>query len=147
MAQSLDRVEWQASVPPLLRIGELSHQSHVPIKTIRYYEEMGLIQADCRTPGGFRLFNPDALTRLTFIKRAQTLGLSLQEIGHILSLHDQGEQPCQEVRHTLQEKVQEIEERIEQLTLLRQHLLSLLADADTLTHQDATICPIIEHGN
>lgn len=52
----------------LLRIGQLSDRSQVPIKTIRYYEELGLLQAQQRTSGGFRLFSPAALTRLAFIK-------------------------------------------------------------------------------
>ncbi|HEY9877837.1 MAG TPA: heavy metal-responsive transcriptional regulator [Leptolyngbyaceae cyanobacterium] len=129
----------------LLRIGELSRQSQVPIKTIRYYEELGLLQSSGRTSGGFRLFNPNMLTRLTFIKRAQTLGLSLQEIHHILDVHDQGQRPCQEVKQTLQEKVQEIEERIEQLSLLRQQLLHLVEGAEGLIQMDSPICPIIEN--
>ncbi|MBD2256190.1 heavy metal-responsive transcriptional regulator [Pseudanabaena sp. FACHB-2040] len=129
----------------LLRIGELSHQSQVLIKTIRYYEELGLLQATGRTSGGFRLFKPNALTRLAFIKRAQGLGLSLQEIHHILDVHDQGQRPCHEVKQTLQEKVQQIEDRMAQLSLLRQELLALIDGAEGLVQADASICPIIEN--
>jgi MerR family transcriptional regulator, copper efflux regulator len=129
----------------LLRIGELSRQSQVPIKTIRYYEELGLLQSSERTSGGFRLFKPDALTRLAFVKRAQALGLSLQEIHHILEVHDQGQRPCHEVKQTLQEKVEQIEERIQELSLLRQELLALIEGAEGLAHTDAPICPIIEN--
>ncbi|PSN10309.1 heavy metal-responsive transcriptional regulator [filamentous cyanobacterium CCP5] len=129
----------------LLRIGQLSDRSQVPIKTIRYYEELGLIQARKRTSGGFRLFDVEALTRLAFIKRSQSLGLSLQEIHDILAIHDQGQRPCEEVKHTLQAKVAEIEEKIQALTLLREQILALIAGADGLKAEAADICPIIEN--
>ncbi|MGF1566748.1 MAG: heavy metal-responsive transcriptional regulator [Nodosilinea sp.] len=130
---------------PLLRIGELSHASQVPIKTIRYYEEIGLLQAEGRTEGGFRQFTPACLTRLAFIKQAKTLGLSLQEIHHILDIHDQGKMPCQEVKQTLQVKIHDIEQRIQELSTLKAHLQHLLAEADDPALAAATICPIIEH--
>ena len=127
-----------------LQIGEVSKASQVPIKTIRYYEELGLIQAIERTTGGFRLFAPDVLLRLAFIKRAQGLGLSLHEIGDILAIHDQGNRPCHEVTQTLKAKVTEIEQRIAELTLLKQQLQGLISGADSLSHEEAGICPIIE---
>jgi DNA-binding transcriptional MerR regulator len=58
-------------------IGSVAKESGVPIKTIRYYEELGLLKAVGRTEGGYRLFNADIFARLNFIKRAQSLGLSL----------------------------------------------------------------------
>ena len=58
-------------------IGSVAKESGVPIKTIRYYEELGLLKASGRTEGKFRLFTSDVLTRLSFIKRAQSLGLTL----------------------------------------------------------------------
>lgn len=133
------------AVSSLLRIGQLSQRSQVPIKTIRYYEELGLLQAHKRTSGGFRLFKPETLTRLAFIKRSQNLGLSLQEIRTILAIHDQGQRPCEEVKHTLRAKVNEIEQKIQSLTLLREQILALVEGADGLSVQDADICPIIEN--
>jgi DNA-binding transcriptional MerR regulator len=75
----------------MLRIGQLSLESGVSIKTIRYYEELGLIQSPERTEGQFRLFTPDTVHRLLFVKRLQSLGLSLQQICECLVIHDQGE--------------------------------------------------------
>ncbi len=68
----------------LLLIGQVTDISGIPIRTIRYYESLGLIKSSRRTEGGFRQFSLDVLTRLAFIKRAQNLGLSLEEIGNIL---------------------------------------------------------------
>jgi DNA-binding transcriptional MerR regulator len=133
-----------SSAPYLMRIGELSRQSDLPVKTLRYYEELGLIQSEKRTEGGFRQFSPDCLPRLNFIKQAKALGLSLQEIQNILDIHDQGEMPCREVRHTLQEKIGEIEQRIQELTQLKGHLQNLLAQDEAGIQGEAVICPIIE---
>ncbi len=129
----------------LLRIGALKAKSNVPIRTIRYYEELGLIQSTKRTEGGFRLFSPDVLHRLAFIKRAQSLGLSLQEIGEILGIHDQGQLPCVEVKHKFERKIAEIDRKIEQLSLLKTQLRSLMDQASSPSDQtEGLICPIIE---
>ena len=128
----------------LLRIGQLKDQSQVPIKTIRYYEELGLIKAAQRTQGGFRLFAPAMLNRLAFIKRAQKLGLSLQEIGELLSIRDRGQSPCQAVKHKLQSKISAIDEQIAQLTLLKSQLETLMEAEGTALAEDGIICPIIE---
>ncbi|NCJ07503.1 MerR family DNA-binding protein [Synechococcales cyanobacterium C] len=133
------------TMPSLLKIGELEAQSGVPIRTLRYYEELNLIQSRRRTTGGFRLFAPEVVSRLAFIKRAQYLGFSLQEIGHILTIHDQGELPCAEVRQKLQVKVMEIENRIAELRVLQQQLQGLIFDSEPLPHpQEGVICPILE---
>lgn len=129
-----------------LKIGEVSRQSQVSVKTIRYYEDIGLVQAADRSEGGFRLFGPEVITRLAFIKRAQTLGLSLSEIHDILVIHDQGNSPCHEVKQTLHHKIDEIQQRIDELTLLKHQLQNLLlgAEAGSQLPSHATICPIIE---
>ncbi|NET35414.1 MAG: heavy metal-responsive transcriptional regulator [Cyanothece sp. SIO1E1] len=135
-----------AQEPRLFQIGELETKSKVPIKTIRYYEELGLIQATKRTAGGFRLFAPDVLFRLSFIKRTQSLGFSLREIGHILQIYDQGEPPCGEVQQKLRTKIEEINHRIETLTTLRTELSSLLQETEPPPQQEpGVICPILEH--
>ncbi len=134
------------SAANLMRIGELSRQSDLPVKTLRYYEELGLIKSEKRTEGGFRQFSPDCLPRLSFIKQAKALGLSLQEIHQILEIHDQGDMPCQQVRHTLQEKITDIEQRIQELTQLKGHLQDLLSQDKSNSNGDAAICPIIEQG-
>ena len=130
--------------PPLLKIGAVSQQSQLPVKTIRYYEDLGLIQAVTRSEGGFRLFDAAVVPRLAFIRRAQTLGLSLGEIHEILLIHDQGDSPCHGVRQTLHHKIAEIQQRIQELSLLQQNLQQLLLEADLRSPSAATICPIIE---
>ncbi len=84
-----------------LLIGKVQKLSGVPVRTIRYYESLGLIKSAARTEGGFRCFTEDILTRLSFIKSAQRLGLTLQEIGDILQVYDGGKPACDEIQHKL----------------------------------------------
>jgi MerR family transcriptional regulator, copper efflux regulator len=131
----------------LLKIGEIHSHSQIPIKTIRYYEDIGLIRSEKRSPGGFRLFSPAVLVRLGFIKRSQALGFSLQEIRYILDIHDQGELPCTEVRHNIERKIQDIDDRIQQLQQLKQELSNLMTrpsgDPSQRGRPDV-ICPILQ---
>lgn len=128
------------------QIGVVAKESGVPIKTIRYYEELGLLKPSGRTEGGYRLFNIDVLERLHFIKRAQSLGLSLSEIKDFLNVHDSGELPCVHIKSKLEDKVKAIDEQIQQLMILRQELSGLLSGWEIKPDNDhSTICPIIEH--
>lgn len=129
----------------LLFIGQVTAQSGVPIRTIRYYEDLGLLRSSGRSEGGFRQFSSEVLIRLAFIKRAQSLGLSLQEIAEILKIHDQGELPCGEIKLRLEDKVLGIDRQIEQLLTLRAELRGLLTGwEDFPVPQPGTICPIIQ---
>ena len=128
----------------LKQIGLVAKESSVPIKTIRYYEELGLLEASSRTEGGYRLFNSDVFSRLHFIKRAQKLGLSLSEIKEFLEVHDGGHLPCDQVKIKLSEKIAEIEQQIEQLQILKRELQGLLNKKEIVQDDEALICPIIE---
>ncbi|MBD2456364.1 heavy metal-responsive transcriptional regulator [Nostoc sp. FACHB-87] len=126
------------------QIGVVAKESGVPIKTIRYYEELGLLKSSGRTEGGFRLFNTDVLARLHFIKRAQSLGLTLSEIKEFLNVHDEGELPCEHIKTKLEDKVQAIDDQIQQLLVLRQDLSGMLSGWKIQSETyHPTICPII----
>lgn len=127
------------------QIGSVAKKSGVPIKTIRYYEELGLLKAAGRTEGGYRLFDRDIFTRLSFIKRAQSLGLSLAEIKEFLEVHDRGDLPCDHVRVKLQDKVADIDRQIQQLQVLKLELEGLLSGWEVIPeHSESTICPVIQ---
>lgn len=129
----------------LLLIGQIAAQSGVPIKTIRYYEELGLLKSLGRTEGGYRQFSLEVLTRLAFIKRAQNLGLSLQEIGEILKVHDQGELPCGEAKEKLEDKLLQIDLQIKQLQTLQAEMRGMLLGwKDFPIEKNGTICPNIQ---
>ena len=126
------------------QIGPIAKESGVPIKTIRYYEELGLLQSVGRTEGGYRLFDASVFDRLHFIKRAQSLGLSLAEIKEFLDVHDQGNLPCSHVRVKLQDKITEIDRQIEQLQILKSELQQLLSESMNSENSNTVICPIIQ---
>lgn len=128
-----------------LKIGEVAAATNLPVKTIRYYEEIGLlVPTVLRSDTGYRLFDATVLNRLAFIKRSQALGLSLTEIKAILTVHDDGTLPCGEMKQHLQDKVDEINHQIEALLTLRSELQGILSGWQD--HPDAamrphTICP------
>ncbi|KAM3091982.1 heavy metal-responsive transcriptional regulator [Phormidesmis sp. 146-35] len=129
----------------LLKIGEVAEMSGLPIKTIRYYDEIELLTPTVgRSQTGYRLFRPEVFDRLTFIKRAQSLGLSLTEIKDILKVHDQGKLPCGEVKHHIEEKVSAITHQIQELTTRKAELQSLLThwqEPPSVDRASKTICP------
>lgn len=126
-------------------IGAIAKDSGIPIKTIRYYDDLGLLKTNGRTEGGYRIFDSDVFVRLKFIKRAQNLGLSLSEIKEFLEVHDQGNLPCDQIKVKLEEKLTAIEQQIQQLQILKQELKGLLSGWQKIPEQpEETICPIIE---
>jgi MerR family transcriptional regulator, copper efflux regulator len=127
------------------QIGIVAKESGVPIKTIRYYEELGLLHSSGRTEGGFRLFNSDVLSRLHFIKCAQSLGLSLSEIKEFLEVHDQGKLPCDRIKSRLQKKVIAVDQQIQELLIFKQELEAILSGWEVVNGDlEQKICPIIE---
>jgi MerR family transcriptional regulator, copper efflux regulator len=132
----------------LLKIGEAAGRSGLSVKTIRYYDEIGLLTPTVeRSESGYRLFRPQVLQRLAFIRRAQALGLHLSEVQQILMVHDQGELPCGEVRQHLEAKVVEIRQQIEALETLELELQGILSgwqDQPDLERLERTICPNLQ---
>lgn len=126
-------------------IGAIASESGIPIRTIRYYNDLGLLKTNGRTEGGYRLFDSDVFVRLKFIKRAQNLGLSLSEIKEFLEVHDRGNLPCDQIKVKLEEKLVAIKEQIQQLQILKQELKGLLSGWEKIPEKpEETICPIIE---
>jgi MerR family copper efflux transcriptional regulator len=131
-----------------LKIGEVAKQSGLPVKTIRYYADLDLLTAVMgRSPNGYRVFTAAVLNRLAFIRRAQALGLSLQEIGEILGIHDQNTLPCGVVKEHLLDKLAAINEQIRELSTLRAELQGILSGWQDFPAQDGnsgTICPNLQ---
>ncbi len=103
-------------------IGALAGKAGVPIKTIRYYEDIGLLQKPKRTPSGYRLYGPESAVRLAFIKKAQSLGLRLDEIKEILDLADRGDCPCGHVQEVLKTRLGELKQKISDLRLVERRI-------------------------
>ena len=96
-------------------IGELGAQADVPPKTIRYYEQIGILREPARTPAGYRDYDGSALERLRFIKTGQALGFTLGELKEILAFRDRDEVPCQHVANLIDQRVRMLSQYIKDL--------------------------------
>jgi MerR family mercuric resistance operon transcriptional regulator len=108
-----------------LTIGKLAKQTEVTIETIRHYQRIGLLTEPEKPQGGYRCYSDDAITRIRFIKRAQQAGFTLKEIATLLSLDGAH---CTDIRQLAEQKCQQIDQQIKDLTALRQLLVTLVSD-------------------
>jgi DNA-binding transcriptional MerR regulator len=99
----------------MLKIGDLKERTGVKVSTLRYYESVGLIQTALRSDSGYRYFHDSAVQRVLFIKKAQTLNLSLTEIQEILNSHDRGKAVCSIVKNLLDRKIIQLDTEIQKL--------------------------------
>ena len=112
-------------VMKMLQIGELSKRTGVPSKTIRYYEEIGLLPAPQRAENGYRIYTEADVERLQFIRRSRALDFALDEIAEILAFRERGEPPCSYVMDLICQQIDEIEGRIRDMERIRDELKAL----------------------
>lgn len=125
-----------------LTIGKLARLVGLGVETLRYYERRGLIQPQSRTASGYRLYQVDARQRLLFIRRAQALGFSLDEVAELLSLSDRPGASAAEVKQLSQAKIDDIESRISDLERMKAALSEL--EGQCPGHAGTTAdCPIL----
>jgi len=106
-----------------LTIGQLARQAGVNVETIRYYQRIGLITEPQKPLQGYRRYPASIIDRIQFIKRAQDLGFTLNEITDLLSLNDRN---CEEARTIAEHKLEDIKRRIEDLTAMQSELTRLV---------------------
>ena len=129
------------------RIGEIAQQLGVSVETLRYYEKRRLLKAPPRTEGGFRLYSEDAVQRVRFIKQAQSLGLTLEDVQQLLPGHQRRPQAasCRKVRDLLTRRIEDIDTRLSELRAFRRTLQGHLAACDqALAVAGDPACPTIE---
>jgi DNA-binding transcriptional MerR regulator len=134
------------------QIGELAARSGITPDALRYYERLGLLQAPQRTRGGFRVYPAQTLDRLRFIKQAQTVGLTLHEIGELVGYQDQGGlKRCRKVRDLLRAKLVHLQAQLTELEEFRDTLSGYLGKCEqtlgngqTTNRRAEPDCPVIE---
>lgn len=124
-----------------LNIGGAANRSGISVKMIRYYESIGLIAPADRTEGNYRTYGDNDIHRLEFIKRARSLGFSLDEIRHLLALWDDGDRASAEVKSLVLSHIAELDTRIVALKSMRRTLYHL---AERCDGNDRPHCPIID---
>jgi DNA-binding transcriptional MerR regulator len=131
-----------------MRIGALGKLTDTSTKTIRFYEDSGLLPPPARTMSGYRDYGPEIADRLRFIRRGQAAGLTLQKVRQVLAIHDRGEAPCVHVRQILNTRLDQVRAQITELVALEGHLQSLLDHAThsaPTEHDHSTVCWILEN--
>jgi MerR family transcriptional regulator, copper efflux regulator len=122
-----------------LGIGELAKRGGVGIDTVRYYERNGLLSPHTRLPSGYRRYGDLEVARLNFIRRAQALGFTLNEVKALLQISAHGD--VAHIKRSAQEKLEDVDRRIAQLQRVRSGLAELIAQCPG--HGHAEDCPIL----
>ena len=127
-------VEGQGVLCAGMLIGELAAKTGVPARTIRFYEDKGVLPNPARTTAGYRDYDATDVFRLRFVRSAQEAGLRLAEIRGILAIRSEGKAPCQHTMTLLEAKRVEIASRLE-------HLRALQAEMDRMLEAGHQIGP------
>lgn len=125
-----------------LRIGEVASQAGVNVQTLRYYERRRILEKPKRAASGYRAYPPDAVRIIRFIKRAQDLGFTLNEVKDLMALRDAKGRARGEVRALADARMRDIDRKMAQLQAMRSALRSLVESC--ACREDGPTCPIIE---
>ncbi len=132
-----------------MQIGVLAKRAGLNPRTIRYYEQIGVLPPAPRTQSGYRQYTDQDRERLAFIRNTQTLGVTLDEIREVLAFRDRGVSPCPYVLKLIDAKVEEIQDRIKGLQLLAGDLRRLRRAATRIPRSrvaaKARFCHILEN--
>jgi DNA-binding transcriptional MerR regulator len=127
-----------------LKIGDVSKRAEIGIEALRYYERLGLLGSPRRTDSGYRLYHESIFGRLDFIRKAQAIGFTLNEIGRIIEESEKGQSPCADVRRIARSKLAELDLRLKQLRQYRNELARTLADWERKGSAAGKVCGLIE---
>lgn len=113
-----------------LSSGELADLAGVSRDTLRHYERKGVLPRPLRGHNGYRQYPPETLQRVQLVRRALSVGFTLDELARVLKVRDAGGAPCEEVRKLAAQKLQNVEDQLRELTALRDDLQNTLKDWD-----------------
>ena len=115
-----------AKPTPSLRIGEVARRTGLPVKTIRYYCDEGLLQPRARSESGYRLFDEENLAELTIIRSLRAMDVSIPELARILEVRRAGVCNCSVLKDSITAKMESINLRIAELAAMKAELARLL---------------------
>jgi DNA-binding transcriptional MerR regulator len=115
-----------AKPTPSLRIGEVARRTGLPVKTIRYYCDEGLLQPRARSESGYRLFDEENLAELTIIRSLRAMDVSIPELARILEVRRSGVCNCSLLKGSIADKMASIDQRISELRTMKDELARLL---------------------
>lgn len=127
-----------------LTIGKLAELTGVSTDTLRYYEKMNLVTGTARSAAGYRLYTPDAVKIVRFIRGAKELGFTLDEIQKLLTLKTSDQSTCAEIMKHTETKISEAEKRISELKEIKK-VLKQLTQQCPADNTPSDECPILKH--
>jgi DNA-binding transcriptional MerR regulator len=127
-----------------LKIGAVARRAGIGVEALRYYERLGLLGSPGRTGSGYRLYSEAIFARLDFIRKAQAMGFTLEEIARIIQESEKGQSPCADVRRIARRKLEELDLRLKQLRQYRNELARTLVEWETKGSAAGKICGLIE---
>jgi DNA-binding transcriptional MerR regulator len=134
-----------------MQIGEAAKRACLTVDAIRFYERRALLPKAVRTMGRFRLYGPDDVARLQFIRQMQSLGFSLREVKQLLDLRSSKVEACGSVRELLQAKLNAIRAKLRELQTLEKELAADLRrcnrELDHRKQHNPCACPVLEMEN
>ena len=128
----------------MLTIGVLAKKTGTKVQTVRYYEQIGLIQDPGRTEGGQRRYGVADLNRLSFIRHARQLGFTLKAIRELLDLPDHPDRPCQEADAIARRQLKQVERRLARLEALRVELRRMVRECSGGRTADCRVLEVLQ---
>ena len=125
-----------------MTIGQVARQSGVNVQTLRFYEREGFLPKPPRTTSGYRTYSDETVARLRFMKHAQELGFTLKEAVELLALREHPETACADARRHAQQKVADIDAKMETLRTMRTALMRLAKSCGGRARSHT--CPLLE---
>ncbi len=135
------------SLKGLLKIGEIAKITGIAVSTLRYYEAIGLVKPTDKSSAKYRYYKKDDIQLIVFVKKAQNIGFTLDEIKLILSERSSGKSPCPKVRDLAQRKIVELRDKIKDLKLierdLKRYILKCCHEEDSKP-DESNVCKMID---
>jgi DNA-binding transcriptional MerR regulator len=135
------------ALAPAMTVNELAKRADVPPHVVRYYSRIGLLKPARHPDNGYKLFKPQDVKHLRFIRKAQALGYTLSEIDEILRHAQDGESPCPTVRTILQQRIEENRRKVKELQRLQERMEEALEQWGSMPDgvpDGHTVCVLIE---
>lgn len=125
-----------------MNISDAAKKSELPVKTIRYYADIGLVKETGRTATGYRTYDETAVKRLIFVRRSREFGFSISQTEELLALYSDEKRSSAEVKAIAQKRLIEIEAKQKELEILRKELSNLVQSCNG---DDRPNCPIMDY--
>ena len=125
-----------------MNISDAAKKSELPVKTIRYYADIGLVKETGRTATGYRTYDETAVKRLIFVRRSREFGFSISQTEELLTLYSDEKRSSAEVKAIAQKRLLEIETKQKELEILRKELSNLVQSCNG---DDRPNCPIMDY--